>query len=198
MKSSVFFRAFEVDDAILINKWKNDDTINSQTIGLNRKICYEDNLEWVKSKMHHLPYEVYWAICANDGSQKMIGWAYLTDIHFIHRSANFGGIIIADPDYHNGLEWIDSYKFVLEYAFERLNLNRLYGTKLVDHKQSMLISKIMYFQQEGVYRQSVFKDGRYHDVSVSSILQKEYFEHLNNGDYELPQILMRLRQYKKN
>jgi len=43
-----------------------------------------------------------------------------------------------------------------------------------------------------VKRQAAFKNGRYYDVSMSSILRAEYFEHKEKGEYEVMSVLRRL------
>ena len=197
MDKTVFFRAFEEEDIESIYKWKNDDDLNKLTVGLNRKICREDVAKWVKSKMPHNPYEVFWAICTNDESKKIIGYVQLTEIHFINSSANFSGIMIGDKGYHDGFAWIETYLFIMEYAFERLGLNRLYGSSIIGHKDSNNVGKLLLWTREGVMRQSVFKNGKYYDVSISSLLKEEYFKNKAEGLYEMRAILKRLRELNR-
>ena len=197
MEKTVYFRAFEEEDIDKIYQWKNDDDLNKLSVGLNRKICHDDVAKWVKAKMPHHPYEVYWAICANDESHKIIGYAQLTDIHYINSSANFSGILIGDKAYQTGFAWLETYLFVMEYAFERLGLNRLYGSSILGHKDSNFIGKLLFWTKEGIMRQAVFKNGHYYDLQCSSILKDEYFMHLEKGDYELHSILKRLRYLRK-
>jgi len=197
MNNTVYFRAFEEEDAELIYKWRNDDDLRSLSTGLNRRMCRDEALEWVKARMRHNPYQVFWAICVKD-TQEMIGYACLTDIHYINSSANFSGIVIGDKKYQDGIAWIETYLFVYEYAFERLNLNRLYGHAIEDHKTTLAIRAAMFNTKEGVLRQNAFKNGRFYDVSVSSILRDEYFAHKSKGEYELPVVMKRLvRLYKE-
>ncbi len=201
MERTVYFRAFEEEDAELIYKWMNDHELMKLSMGLNRHMCKEEALDWVKARMHHHDYRVFWAICAKD-TGKMIGYASLTDIHYINSSANFSGIVIGDKDYQDGLAWIETYLFVYEYVFERLNLNRIYGHAIDEHPSTILMRSVMFSKTEGVMRQAAFKNGRYYDVSISSILREEYFNHKANGDYEMPNVLKRLtkiiRENKKN
>jgi len=198
MGKTVFFRTFEEEDIDAIYHWKNDDELNKMTVGLNRKICRDDVAKWVRSKMPHNPYEVYWAICANDETKKIIGYAQLTEIHFINSSANFSGIVIGDRAYQDGFAWIETYLFIMEYAFERLGLNRLCGSSILGHKDSNNIGKLLFWTKEGVLRQAVFKNGIYYDLNLGSILKNEYFSHKENGDFELRAILKRLRSIRQN
>lgn len=193
MNNTVYFRAFEEEDVELIYKWMNDDDLKKMSIGLNRRMCKEETLDWVKARMRHNNYQVFWAICVKD-TDKMIGYACLTDIHYINRSANFSGIVIGDKDYQDGMAWIETYLFIYEYVFERLNLNRLYGTAIDEHESTVLMRSVMFSTTEGVMRQAVFKNGRYYNVSISSLLSCEYFQHKNNGDYEMTAVLRRMRK----
>lgn len=198
MEKTVFFRTFEEEDIDAIYHWKNDDELNKLSVGLNRKICRDDVAKWVRSKMPHNPYEVYWAICANDETKKIIGYAQLTEIHFINSSANFSGIIIGNKNYQDGFAWLETYLFIMEYAFERLGLNRLYGSSIIGHKESNGIGKYLFWKKEGTLRQAVFKNGKFYDLLLGSILKEEYFVHKNNGDYEIRAILKRIREINHN
>lgn len=197
MEKTVYFRAFEESDAPLIYQWTNDDDLKKLSVGLNRRVCMDEALEWVKARMRHNPYQAWWAICVKE-SDKMIGYVSLTDIHYINSSANFSGIMIGDKDYQDGFAWIETYLFVYEYAFERLGLNRVYGDAIIEHGTSQTMRKLMYTTTEGVKRQAVYKNGKFYDVTVSSLLKSEYFEHKANGDYEFSAILKHLRQLKKS
>ena len=198
MEKTVFFRAFEEEDIDAIYRWKNDDELNKLTVGLNRKVCRDDVAKWVRSKMPHNPYEVFWAICANDETKKIIGYAQLTEIHFINSSANFSGIMIGDRSYQDGFAWLETYLFIMEYAFERLGLNRLYGSSIIGHKDSNNIGRLLLWTREGIMRQAVYKNGCFYDEAIGSILKSEYFDNKSKGLYELKTILKRLRELKKN
>ena len=193
MEKTVYFRTFEEEDIESIYKWKNDDDLNAMTVGLNRKICRNDVATWVRSKMPHNPYEAYWAICAID-TKKIIGYAQLTEIHYINSSANFSGIIIGDDNYRTGLPWIETYLFIMDYAFKRLGLNRLYGSSILGHKDSNSVSNLFLWKREGIMRQAVYKNGHYYDLIIGAILKDEYFTYEKEGQYEFKAILRRLRK----
>ena len=127
----------------------------------------------------------------------MIGYASLVNIHYINSSAETGAIMIGDPNYNDGFAWIESVLFLFEYAFERLNLNRVYGQSLVGHKISNLVEPLMFMKQEGVLRQAAFKNGRYYDISFAGILKSEYYSHKEAGDYELPAVIRRIKKLRK-
>ena len=196
MEKTVYFRAFEEEDASLLYQWMNDDGLKQLSVGLNKRVCREEVEEWIKARKRHNPYQAWFAICALE-SNEMIGYMCLTDIHYINSSAYFSGILIGDPNYRDGQAYIESYLFMFEYAFERLNLNRLYGSALADHKLSVTMAEVMYQKTEGVLRQSIFKNGKYHDEVVCAILKDEYYQHKENGDFEMSSILRRVLLAKR-
>lgn len=196
MEKTVYFRTFEEEDAPLIYQWMNDDELKKLSVGLNRRMSREEALNWVRRRMEHDQYNYWWAICAKD-TDKMIGYMSLNNIHYINRSAEFGGLVIGDKDHHDGFAWIESYLFVYEFAFERLGLNRVYGTRLVEHKQTRAMGLVVFSKQEGILRQAVYKNGQYHDLSIGSLLSSEYFEHKNKGDYEISAIIKRIKKARK-
>ncbi len=196
MEKTVYFRAFEESDVESIYQWMNDDELKQLSIGLNKRVSREEVEEWIKARKRHDPYQAWFAICALE-TKEMIGYMCLTDIHYINSSAYFSGILIGDPNYRDGQAYIESYLFMFEYAFERLNLNRLYGSALADHKVSITMAEVMYQKTEGILKQAIFKNGKYHDEVICAILKDEYFEHKENGDFELPSILKRILKAKR-
>ena len=190
MKNTVYFRAFEPEDSILIYKWMNDDNLKQLSVGLNRRMSREECQHWVDARKESSQYQYYWAICSVEDNS-MIGYAFITNIHYINRTAEFGGIIIGDPKYHNGIAWIETYLFVLDFVFNRLNMNRFSDTAITEHVSSNKIAEVLYFQKEGVLRDAVYKNGRYYNLSLLALLSKEYNEHRLAGDYDLKKIIRR-------
>lgn len=191
MEKTVFFRTFEEEDVPLIYQWMNDDGLKKLSVGLNRRMSREEALNWVKRRMEHDQYNYWWAICAKD-TNRMIGYMSLNNIHYINRSAEFGGITIGDINYRDGYAWIESYLFLYEYAFERLGMNRVYGNNLVDHTTSSFIGSVFFSQKEGVLRQAYFKNGKFYDAVIGALLKDDYMAHKECGDYELDAIMKRM------
>ena len=59
MEKTVYFRAFQEEDAELIYQWRNDDDLKKLSIGLNRRMCREEALDWVRARMRHNDYRVF-------------------------------------------------------------------------------------------------------------------------------------------
>ena len=155
----------------------------------------EEDLRWMNSVKDHHPYNAYWAICSKENG-KMIGYASLVNIHYINSSAETGAVMIADPDYNDGIAWLESILFMFEYAFERLGLNRVYGKSLMGHRISNRVGPLMFMQVEGIIRQGTFKNGKFYNLQYVGLLKDEYFSHKKAGDYEIIKLVRRLRKMR--
>ena len=193
----VLFRNFEERDIDFIYKCKNDEKLNELTVGQFHKFTYEEAENWVHGCMKDSPLFKFWAMCTNDEERRIVGWTSIAEIDRDNQSAFFHGITVADPQYRNGLAWIEAQRFVPEYAFKQLNINRLEFTCLTDHTVSMSIGPSMFYTHEGTKRSAVYKNGRFYDLALFTILREEYLYHLNNGDYELSSILPRFANFTR-
>lgn len=196
--SSIFLRAFEPDDYLLINKWRNDPEIQKLTGGTFRYVSSEREKEWVREKMMNNTTDIYLAICLNDESQEMVGYTSINNIDYIHRSACGGGVVIGKKEYRDGIIFLENTLLLFSYVFDILNLNRFYGNCLEKHKTTICLDKSLKLQLEGVERQAVYKKGMYHNRVILSILRDEYYQYLNNGDFEMNAIIKRFRAELKN
>lgn len=193
----IFFRAFAKEDYLLINKWRNDESIQKMTVGPFRYVSLEMEKEWVCGKMMNNANEIYWAICIKSLSEKMIGYTSLNNIDYINRSASVGGVVIGESDYRDGDIRHEVGVKTRKYAFDELNLHRLRGTCLAEHKVSRIMMEASGFKLDGVERQAVYKHGEYHDVLVYSLLEQEYRELLKNGAYELRNYARRIKEIRQ-
>ena len=195
--NTVCFRDFEERDIEFIYRVKNDEKLNSMIVGEWHPFSYEEAVKWVHGCMGEHETFKFWAICTNNEEKRIIGWVSLSQIDKTNQCACYHGIVIGDSTYRNGFAWIETYLFVMEYAFERLGLNRLYGSSIVGHKDSNNIGKLLLWTREGVLRQAVFKNGKFYDEAIGSILRQEYFRNKAEGLYEMKSILKRLREMRK-
>ena len=198
MHQTVCFRDFEERDIDFIYKCKNDEKLNSMIVGHYHPFTYEEAKKWVEGCMGEHDTYKFWAICTNGEEKRIVGWVSISEIDKINNSVCFYSLVIADPSYKDGFAWIESYLFVYEYVFERLGLNRIYGSHVMGHKQSQAMAIAMFLKQEGILRQAVYKNGRYYDLSSDGILSSEFFEHKQKGDFELRAIIKRIKEARKN
>ena len=147
---------------------------------------------WTHDKMLNNNKGIYWAICSNDGSDKMIGYTSINEIDYLNRSVNGGGVVIGDNEYRDGQALVEVLYIKLDYVFCELNMNRYYARCLASHTMSRSLMGSYFMNCEGVEKEAVYKCGKYHDVCRYSLLRKEFFEHKENGDFEVNGVLVRL------
>lgn len=195
--NTVLFRDFEERDIDFIYRCKNDEKLDEKTTGHFHHFTYDEAVKWVHGCMgEHETYK-FWAVCTNDEEKNIVGWASLAKIDKENKSAFFYGIVIGDPNYRKGFPWIEIQQFVIDYAFQILNVNRLEFSCRADHPTSMYIGPVMFFKQEGLFRKALYKNGSYHDVAYFGLLRDEYMEHYQNGEYDLYSIIDRYAKIKK-
>lgn len=101
-----------------------------------------------------------------------IGLVRMSEIDFINRSACVGGDIA--PQYRGRGYAKKMYALIFRLGFREMNMHRLWLLVMDNNKVARNLYKSLNFSEEGVQRQAVFKDGRYHDYIMMSILKGEY------------------------
>lgn len=103
-----------------------------------------------------------------------IGNVGLYVINWISRSAEFR-IIIGEKEHWDRGIGTEATKFTVEYAFKRLNLNKVWLGVNAAHKGAIRAYEKAGFVHEGILRQEIYRDGTYYDAVRMSILREEYF-----------------------
>ena len=195
--NTVFFRDFEEKDVDAIYRWKNDEQLNSMIVGQWHPFTYEEATKWVHGCMSEHETYKFWAICTNDDEKKIIGWTALSKIDHQNQSVYTHSIVIGEKEYQDGFAWIETVLFLFSYSFETLGMNRVYGESILGNKASNLVEPLMFMTREGLFRQAVYQNGHFFDISYASILKDEYFQHKAAGDYEIPAVIRRLKKLRK-
>jgi len=101
---------------------------------------------------------------------RSIGTIGLNHIDSKHRRAEFGILIGETEARGKGLAF-DAGGLLLEYAFNKLELQRLYLHVFPDNKSALRLYQKLGFVEEGTLRQHVIKNGRPRDVVVMAVLR---------------------------
>ena len=105
-------------------------------------------------------------------NDRLVGTASLYNIDLINRRCNIS-IAIGEKSYIS--TGIEAYGLLIEHAFNRLNINRIQdGTheKLIKFLQML---KSIGFKKDGICKEYYFRDGKYHDLIMFSILAKDFY-----------------------
>lgn len=106
-------------------------------------------------------------------NKKHIGNISLTDIQWKDRHAEIG-ILIGDKRSRGRGCGTDAIRLVVEHAFGRLNLNKLYCGMIKGNEASRRAFLRIGFKVEGVLRQHFYINGSYLDCFRMGLLYNEY------------------------
>ena len=194
---TIYLRMLEPEDWELTYKWHNDTEIQHLTCGPIRIVSKEIEKAWVNSKATNNRNDLYLAICLNS-DDRMIGYTSISDIDNFNQSCFWSGVVIGDKKYQDGIVLAESTMLLLNYVFTQMNMYRATGTCLSNHLFSNAMLNAFYFQKEGVERSSVYKNGRFNDVCLYSLLRDEYLLHLENGEYNVKELIKGIfKHFKK-
>lgn len=104
---------------------------------------------------------------------KPIGLVELMEINHIHRNAEFQ--IIIDPAYQGKGYASKATKLAMEYAFNILNLYKLYLLVDQENEKAIHIYSKLGFVKEGLLHHEFFVNGEYRDVIRMCTFQDHFF-----------------------
>jgi RimJ/RimL family protein N-acetyltransferase len=175
MKMDIFFRAFELRDAEFINSLRRIEGFENLIGGNKRFVSLAREQKWIEDLIYSdYKDKFYVAICEKDGKEeKIIGYASVSNIDHFNKSCFWSGIKI-HPDYQGKGYATQAALLILKYVFEELNMERCTGQCLEDHIAAKKLTEKVGFIVEALQRHSVYKNGKYHNQFVLSILRDEY------------------------
>jgi RimJ/RimL family protein N-acetyltransferase len=159
---------FNEDKAILF-EWINDTSLVSQSN--NYKPVHEQNHQnWFASVIEKDNVRLF--AIRTISEDKLIGTCQVYNIDFINSNAEVQ-IRIGEKGYRGKGYGAEGYKLLSQYAFQHLNLHRIYANVYDDNIASRKAIEKAWFKQEGILRQSAFINGKYKDMYVYALLREE-------------------------
>ncbi|MCX8175513.1 MAG: GNAT family N-acetyltransferase [Candidatus Micrarchaeota archaeon] len=107
-------------------------------------------------------------------TDKPIGSTGLYMINWNARSAEYR-IVIGEKQYWGRGYGTEVAKLILAYAFDKLNLNKIWLGVNADNLLAVKSYENAGFVYEGKLRQEIYRNGRYYDAVRMSILREEYY-----------------------
>ena len=173
MNNRIYLRALEPDDYKVTVEWRKDEDIENMVGGPKYFVSSEKEKEWVKNCIFDNSRFVL-GICLKE-SDKLIGTVNIQEIDWINRSCHVP-ILIGDK-----AEWSKGYAtearmLAFKFAFDERGMERVWATIMDTNMASVKMHEKCGYKQEGIQRRAVFKDGRFHDLIMMSILKEEFKE----------------------
>jgi RimJ/RimL family protein N-acetyltransferase len=171
MNKNLYLRAFEYEDLNFINKLRNDDEIFKFTCGNKYHISSERDKKWIEDKIFNNYNQIYLVSSTIDGIP--VGYICATDLDYVNRKAQIGGIVIAREFAGQGYG-AGTVKSLLNHLFGEIGMNMVYLFVLEDHKVAISMYEKLGFKEDGLIRNYVYKQNRFHNAYIYSILKSEY------------------------
>jgi len=179
----VILRAIEERDCEIMRQMINDPEIEHFIVGWAFPVSEYAQKQWYQnhSSDNLMNSGVLRLIIADKNDDTALGQISLSEFSWRDRSAQTGIKIHSKSDRAKGIG-TDAMYTLMRYAFDELGLNRLEARYYDYNASSAALHKKVGFKNEGVLRQASYKNGKYHDVCVTSILADEYREMMSKKE----------------
>ncbi len=166
----ITLRAIEIEDLELIREMINDPEIENMTGGGGLPVSKYQQENWFKS-LENRKNEV--RLMIDTESNGTIGMVMLTDIDYKNSTAQFHSKIATSKNIRGKGYGTKATNALVEYGFDQLNLNCIYSHIIEYNIASQRVKEKCGFKKDGVLRNRVYKNGKYHNIVVWSILKSE-------------------------
>lgn len=157
----VGLRAVEITDLPQLMIWRNQPEFR-QYFREYRELNSSNQKNWFEKHVLQDRNTEMFAIVDLKNSQ-LIGACGLCYIDWINRSADFSIYVGKDNLYIDDIYAIDAAKIMMKYAFEELNLHRLWSEIYDFDEKKKIMFKKLNFKLEGRHRQTHWTNGKWCD-----------------------------------
>ncbi len=167
----VYLRGATPEDAAVCAPWFNDEEVNRYLLVGRRPNTVENSRQFLARAMTS-KRDIVFAIIERE-TGRHIGNTGLHRIDPIFRSAGFG-IVIGVRDCWGRGYGTEATQLVTDYAFARLNLNRVELEVAAENPRARRIYERIGYRVEGTRRDAFYVEGRYLDAVIMAILRREW------------------------
>ena len=167
----ITLRALVRDDLALYRSWLDDPRV-TEYLEMGARPTRDADCEALWRLANEAEDAVVFAIAERKGG-KAVGTCGLYLIQWVARRAQFN-ILIGEPSAWDKGYGTEAAQLILDYAFDVLNLNSVQLGVNADNARAVRSYEKIGFVREGVRRQFVYRNGRYYDSVMMSVLRDEY------------------------
>jgi RimJ/RimL family protein N-acetyltransferase len=165
--------------------WRQDKQLRQAVLGYHFPVTAEMEAGWFDSMLNEQSQRIaFFSIDASDDRQTdgqsvgsaepndVIGFCRLVDIDWISRHAELG-IMIGNAGQRGRGVGTEATALLCRYAFDDLNLTRLWLRVEAENKAARRLYSRLGFQEEGRLRRQAYVGGDYRDVILMGLLREE-------------------------
>ena len=166
----IYLKGIEEDDLENMHKWISDSIFTHLLFQGDRP----PNLQHMKNEFNtnlkdHK--EIVFSIVTK--TDQHIGWAGIYEINWISRKGEIRFFIGEKKFWGKGYA-TETVSLLVDYAFNKLNLHRIYGGTNEENVGSIKVFKNNKFIQEGILKEEHFRNGKYYDVLRFGVINKKH------------------------
>jgi RimJ/RimL family protein N-acetyltransferase len=166
----VVLRPLRSDDRARSVRWRNDPDIRDNILGYRFPVTEAMEADWVDAVLKDQSRTRVVLAIEDESDGALVGFVYLNNIDWFARNAEFG-ILIGERSRHGKGLAREALSLIADYAFESLNLHKLYLRVVAFNKRALRLYRAFGFVDEGVQRQQAYLRGRYYDVVLMGLIR---------------------------
>ncbi|MEH6443029.1 MAG: GNAT family protein [Oceanospirillaceae bacterium] len=167
-----YLRALDANDYEQFYEWSCDRDVTIYSLSSYAYPQSKSDISAWLSTINSNPKSVSFGICSNENHQ-LIGYAGISGISTLNRKGEYF-ILIGNKEYWGkGIGTVIT-KLVTNYAIQTLGLHRIQLTASSLNIGAIKAYEKAGYQHEGVMRQSGFRDGKFVDKVLMSVLASEW------------------------
>lgn len=170
MKHLVSLRPITEADTDKIVRWRNAPSVMEHFI-YRTPLTAADHLNWLHNRVQ--TGEVAQFIITDTDTGEDVGSVYLRDIDTHNKKCEYG-IFIGEEGCRGKGIGTAAARLALQYAFEALQLNRVFLRVFADNPRAIKSYEKAGFRREGTFREDVIIDGKAYDMVFMGILKQEW------------------------
>ncbi|MBN4074376.1 MAG: RimJ/RimL family protein N-acetyltransferase [Alkaliphilus sp.] len=170
----VRLREYKKEDMEQAQKYVNDPEVKSFLHpGIPYLYTFEDQKKWFED--NSATKDIYSFAIETVADNKYIGGCGVNSIDWKNSVAGVG-IFIGDKNYWNKGYGTEVMRLLVGFIFNEMNINKVNLNVFSFNERAIKSYVKCGFKKEGVLRQEVFRNGKYHDKVMMGILRDEFKE----------------------
>lgn len=168
----IVFRKMEIEDIPTYHQWRNDlEVMQTTNLDLDR-YSVEETKQFVETVILGSEQSKTYILEERD-EKTAIGITSLIHIDYKNRNAECV-IDIGNKEYWGKGYATEALQLLLDYAFLELNMHRIALRVFSFNEKAIHVYKKIGFMEEGRSRESIYRNGEWHDIIHMGILKEEY------------------------
>jgi RimJ/RimL family protein N-acetyltransferase len=175
---TTYLRPVEPGDAPTLVPWLNDPEVTRYLL-IYRPMSVAQEEDYLR-KAQQSDTDLLLGIVAREGD-RLIGMCGLHQMDLRNRHTSFG-ICVGDRAYWGKGHGTEATRLIVGFAFETLNLNRVWLHVFEYNERAVRTYEKVGFRHEGRFRQHHYREGRYWDCLIMSVLRDEWLRPAPTGE----------------